>query len=244
MRSRIARKIGLATTLALLAFGQMARADQSDQIVFDVQLKGLKAGELLINGKVENNGYGANGTLQTSGLLGFLRKLRYDATTSGHITGSRFTPTRYVEKADTPDRDRVSTMVYNRGTPISVSQEPPRKPRSTDLDPTQQHGTVDPLTALYSVLRSVTPDEACNRSEQIFDGTRRSQVTLNAPQKQGNTVVCTGEYRRLAGFSKSDMAKKSVFPFTLTYSPTGNGRLEVTEITTDTIYGEGRLKRR
>ncbi|WP_406869958.1 DUF3108 domain-containing protein [Thioclava sp. 'Guangxiensis'] len=239
-------KIVLAGALALgqIATGYAARADQSDQITFDVELKGIKAGELLINGKIEGNGYGANGTLQTTGLLGFIRKVRFDATANGYITGQRFTPTRYVEQADTPDRDRVSTMVYNRGTPISVSQEPPRKPRSTDLDPTQQHGTVDPLTALYSVLRSVPADEACNRSEQIFDGSRRSQVKLNAPQKQGKNVICTGEYRRLSGFSKSDMSKKSVFPFTLTYSPTAKGRLEVSQIATDTIYGEGRLIRR
>ncbi len=40
------------------------------------------------------------------------------------------------------------------------------------------------------------------------------------------------------------MADKSRFPFSMTYAPLPDGRLRVTEIAMDTIYGKGRLTRR
>ena len=235
-----------AWALALVLAGlHPASADQTDHIVFDVVLKGITAGELVIDGKIVGNSYGAKGRMQTTGLAGAIKKIRYDASADGSFAQGRFTP-RAVEVAARRGDDRSrNTVIYNGGTPVSVVHEPPRKPRPTDVNPARQSGTIDPLTALYAVLRDVPPAEACQLSVTMFDGTKRSQVALSSPQANGDGVVCTGEYRRLEGFSEKDMAEKSRFPFTLTYAPTADGtRLRVVEISTDTILGKGRLKRR
>ena len=113
------------------------------------------------------------------------------------------------------------------------------------MDPAKQTGTIDPLTALYAVLRDVDRGEACKLDVKLYDGSKRTQVKLEPAQSKGANVICAGEYRRLEGFSAKDMDEKSRFPFTLTYAPTPDGaRLQVIEIATDTIYGKGRLKRR
>lgn len=241
-RATLPLAAALAATLCLAA---PLHADQTDRIVFDVSLRGVSAGRLSINGKIEGANYGANGTLETTGLLGFLRKIRYDATVAGSHTAGTFTPQRFDETANRPGDESEHVIVYQNGTPVSVSRNPPRKPRKTDVDPAKQGGTIDPLTALYAVLRDVDRDEACKLNVTMYDGARRSQVSLNAPQADGDGVTCTGEYRRLEGFSAKDMKEKSRFPFTLIYAPTPDGkRLQVVEINTDTIYGTGRLKRR
>ncbi|OCX61018.1 hypothetical protein BFP70_16315 [Thioclava sp. SK-1] len=231
----------VALTLSLLP--APVRADQQDHIVFDVTLKGIRAAELRINGKIVGDGYGANGTLKTTGLIGAIRKLRYDTTVNGHTDGTRFAPMRYEENADTPSRQSSNTIVYKSGTPVSVAKVPPRPRDDRDLDPRQQNGTVDPLTALYAVLRDVDRDAACKLNVAIFDGARRSSVQLSQPETSGQMLSCRGEYRRVAGFSDNDMKEKSRFPFTLTYAPAPNGRLQVVEISTDTVYGKARLKR-
>jgi len=243
LRARRATLFALLASLGVLQPTLPARADQSDQIVFDVVLKGIRAGELVINGKIVGTSYGANGVLQTAGLIGLLRKIRHDATVSGGYRNGRFTPMRFSEKSDTPRGKSTHEIVYKNGTPIAVSQVPPRKPRDTDVDPAKQGGTIDPLTALYAVLRDVDRDQACQLDVKMYDGAKRSQVRLFDPRPEGKGVVCSGEYRRLAGFSAKDMAEKSRFAFTLHYDPTTNGRLQVDEIETDTIYGKGRLKR-
>lgn len=220
-------------------------ADQSDRIVFDFSLRGLPAGQLSINGKITGNSYAANGVMETTGLLGAMRKLRYDAATSGAYANGRFTPQRFDETAQRGGDTFTYVMVYKGGTPVSVSRTPPRAPRDTDVDPAQQGGTIDPLTALYAVLRDVDRAEACTLSAFLYDGSKRTQVVLNSPRTDGTTVTCAGEYRRIGGFSARDMKEKPVFAFTLTYAPTPDGkRLRVVDVSTDTILGKGRLKRR
>lgn len=232
----------LGTTLALSA---PAKADQTDRIVFDVVLKGLTAGRLTINGKITGTQYGANGVMETTGLAGLLKTIRYDATVSGGFAAGRFTPQHFALKSQRGDARSAQTIVYKGGVPVSVSREPPRTPRPADVDPAKQGGTIDPLTALYAVLRDVNKDEACQLSVTLYDGAKRSQVALNPAKVQGERVSCAGEYRRLQGFSEKEMAEKSRFPFTLTYAPTPDGaRLQVIEISTDTILGKARMKRR
>ena len=242
-------RIGAMLTAPLLAavmglgLAAPAMSEQKDAIVFDVELKGIRAGRLAINGVSDGARYSANGVLETTGLVGAIRKIRYEAAVYG-AEGSRFTPVKYTEKADTPKRQSTFEMSYKSGTPVKVVQTPERKPRATDVAPSTQSGTIDPLTALYAVLRDVDRDQACKFNATMFDGARRTQVALSAPQQSGDGVVCAGEYRRVAGFSEKDMAEKSRMKFTLTYAPTRDGRLQVQEISTDTIYGKGRLKRR
>ncbi|WP_245826435.1 DUF3108 domain-containing protein [Rhodobacter aestuarii] len=240
------RPFRIMTTFALLgALAQPVAADQTDHIAFDVVLKGIKAGELVIDGKIQGNRYGVRGVMQTTGLAGAIKKIRYDASADGTFSRGRFSPRSTAVSAQRGNSRSKNAVIYNAGVPSSVIHEPPRTPRSSDVDPAKQGGTIDPLTALYAVLRDVDRDEACKLKVTMFDGTKRSQVALSSPQAAGDGVVCSGEYRRLAGFSDKDMAEKTRFPFTLTYAPTPDGqRLQVVEISTDTILGKGRLKRR
>ncbi len=220
------------------------RADQSDAAVFDISIRGISAATLSISGAVEGKSYAASGVMKSSGILGMLKRIRYDAAVNGSLSKGRFTPLRYVEKADTGKRRSEAVMAYRAGVPQVKSYNPPRPPARADIDPATQGGTVDPLTALYAVLRDVPLAEACSLKVFLFDGRRRSQVVLTAPRTSGDTITCRGEYRRLEGFSAEDMAEKSRFPFTLTYGPAAEGMVHVTEISMDTLYGKGRVIRR
>ncbi|TDQ56110.1 DUF3108 domain-containing protein [Phaeovulum veldkampii] len=246
MPSRFPPRAGVLALAALLSLSAapLARADQSDQMVFDLTLKGLTAGRLSVSGRIEGGSYAAKGTLQSAGLIGALRKVRYDADVSGSVRATRFTPARYAERADTGKRESESVMDYKAGVPQVRVYNPPRQPRPGDIAPATQGGTIDPLTALYATLRDVPAAQACNSTVVLFDGRRRSQVTLAAAKADGEGLQCAGEYRRLAGFSDKEMADKTRFPFRLVYKPAANGMMRVVEVSMDTIYGKGALKRR
>lgn len=234
----------LLSCLLSLTIGLPSQADQQDAAVFDISIRGVSAATLSISGAVKGKAYAASGVLKSSGILGMLKRIRYDASVSGTLSNGRFTPARYEEKADTGKRKSESVMAYRRGVPQVKSYIPPRPPAKGDIDPATQGGTVDPLTALYAVLRDVPAAEACKLRVFLFDGRRRSQVVLTAPKTEGGNITCRGEYRRLEGFSADDMAEKSRFPFALTYADAGNGMVHVTEISLDTLYGKGRMIRR
>ena len=234
-----------ALAALLLAIGSTpAAADQQDSAIFDLHLRGLRAGTLSVSGAIEGASYAASGKLQSSGILAAIKKIRYDAKVSGSVSGSRYTPRTYQETADTGRRQSESLMEYRAGVPQLKVYNPPRKPEDQDIDPATQGGTVDPMTAAYATLRDVPEAEACQLNLTLFDGKRRSQVQLSNPVMQGDRITCAGEYRRLEGFSDKDMAEKTRFPFRLIYNPAQNGVLRVGEVQMDTLYGKGVLKRR
>jgi Protein of unknown function (DUF3108) len=245
---KVHARIGaVAAMLALLTGSGLsgpAFADQKDQMVFDVTLKGIRAGLLSISGAVEGGSYAASGTLKTTGIVGAIKKIRYDASSAGRTKGGSFTPARYSEKANTGKRQSESVMAYKGGVPQVKVYNPPRAAAPGDVNPADMGGTVDPLTALYAVLRDVPQDQACRLKVGMFDGKRSSQVVLSQPETADGNVTCAGEYRRLKGFSADDMAEKQRFAFRLTYAPAENGMLRVTEVSMDTLYGKGSLTRR
>jgi hypothetical protein len=97
---------------------------------------------------------------------------------------------------------------------------------------------------MFATLRDVPAGEECNLSLKLFDGKRRSQVTLGAPSPVDGGVACPGEYRRVAGFSADDMAEMSRFPFTVYLEPREGGMMQVREVVMESLYGNARLKRR
>lgn len=233
--------------LMLLSLAAPPAAAQSQQGTerhsFDITLLGIRAASLTFTAREAQGQYRVEGTLQSQGAATAIRRLRYEGTTVGQRRGDRYLPQTYAEETDTGKRQSAAVMRYKDGVPQVAEHRPPRPARAGDLDPATQGGTVDPLTAVFATLRDVDATRACTLSLVIFDGRRRSRVTLSDPQPAGDGLRCTGEYRRLAGFSADDMAERSRFPFTLQLSPVGEGRLRVVEVQAETLFGRAVLRR-
>ena len=218
--------------------GAPALADGKTNAVFNVAIRGITAGTLTVKGTESGGAYATTGVLQSGGLVGLVKSLKYTAKSQGAVTGSSFRPSRYDENADTGKRKSKTTMTYSGGVPKVVAGS------TGDLSPASQKGTVDPQTAIYAAFRDVDKADVCKLNVQMFDGKRRSQVRLASPRADGNMIKCDGEYRRLKGFSAADMAEKTRFPFNLYYAPTGDGRYRVEKVVTQTLYGNATMTRR
>jgi Protein of unknown function (DUF3108) len=218
-------------------------AAQTDQGTFDLQIRGFSAGVLQFSGSEDGGRYAVAGKLESSGVAAMLRKVRYDAKTSGRVAGGRWSPARYEEQADTGKRQSQSLLDYRGGVPRE-RLKPSRADNPAYVDPATQKGTVDPLTALYALLRDMPEAEACNLKLVLFDGARRSQIALGVRGTEGGAITCAGEYRRLAGFSAAELAEKQRFAFRVTYGPAGTGRVRVVLVTMETLYGRAALTRR
>jgi hypothetical protein len=233
----------VAAALFALALTPAHAQQMRQDARFDVEIRGLKVGVLSFAG-VENGGsYAVSGTMQSTGLAGAVRKMRYDAKVTGRINGSGFAPARYEQSGGSGSRYTEEVVVWQAGLPKIEKREPPREARPTDADPAQQRGTVDTLTALYATLRDVAPGQECKSSVIMYDGRYRMQLKIAAAKADGAAVSCSGEYVRLAGFSPEDMAERTRFPFTLRYEPSGD-RMRVTEVAMTSLWGKARLVRR
>jgi hypothetical protein len=221
-----------------------ARAEVTFDGQFDVVFRGIVAGRATWRAHEAPGAYAVSALLQSTGLLRLVADIRYVAEVRGTRRGDRFLPARYKEELNTGQRQQAAVMAFRNGVPVVEKVEPPQPPGPNDLDPARERGVVDPLTALYTLLRDVPADRACTARATIFDGRRRSQVTLASPRPNGERIVCAGEYRRLAGFTEFEMRERQRFPFQLAYASDGNGGLRVVEVTIDTVYGQARLLRR
>lgn len=222
-----------------------ARAQQTvTEAAFDLYFAGIRAGIVAFKGITTDNQYSVAGRIQSTGLLRLVANLRYDARSIGRIVGDRFVPSRYQEVANTGRRQSDALMEYEGGVPQVKRYAPPREPKPYDLDPATQGGTLDPAASVFYLLRDVPREKACRGSVEMFDGQRRSRLTVANPRTEGQKLVCDGEYRRLAGFAPWEMEEKTRFPFSVTYVPNGNGEMKVESVRIDTLYGIAKLNRR
>lgn len=231
--------MSLLRSIALAALPLCAAPALAEEMVFSFTLKGITAAQLSIAGQVSSAGYSASGTLKSAGALGAVKKIRYDAKAQG-AAGSRLTPTRYTERADTPKRQSQLVMSYQNGTPSSLTYTPARTGETPNL--AAHKGSLDPLTALYTVLRDQPEASACQANFSTFDGKRSARVKLSKGALEGDQLSCKGSYTRVSGFSAREMAEKTRFEFTITYKRVG-AVMRAQEIALDTIIGKGRLTR-
>lgn len=237
--SRLAGLLGLCVTLAAPA---PAGAQQRDQGTFELAIRGITAGRLSFDGKIDGKSYAVVGKLHSSGILAMLRKIRFDAAASGRLRSGAWRPLRYEEVADTGRRQSRSRLEYVDGVPREMLKAS-RAGVPNYVDPATQGGTVDPLTALFAMLRTVKVAEACKLKLVMFDGARRSQISLSAAEVTGEVMSCSGDYRRLKGFSEAEMAEKRRFAFRVTYEPAGDGMVRISQIALETLYGRALLTR-
>lgn len=235
----------LAAALMSLTLAAPALAEKvTETATFDFVVAGLKAGTLTLAGTQDGAGYAVQGKLGSSGLVSFVRQVSYAGTASGALRGDSFRPASYRESANTGERQSEVVLEWQGGVPSVVLYKPEGKKRKHDIDPADQVGSVDPLTAAFAILRSVEAGKECQAALTMFDGRRASKIALSNRKAEGATVTCAGEYRRVAGFSPREMSKRTRFPFTLTYEPDGKGRMKVVQVAMETTFGTAQMVRR
>ena len=135
-------------------------------------------------------------------------------------------------------------MHWNGKKPVVDKYQPAREKRSYDIVPAKQTGTMDLLTAAYSTFKTTSADSLCNTVHDMFDGRRRSKLILAKPKISGKTATCAGTYKRVAGFSPSQMQKKVNFPFSLRYEQMDDGNYRFMEFTANATFGKIRATRK
>lgn len=234
--------IGLKSITAA-AFVLTASVAQAERLQFSISVGGFPVGTIETNGTVKGNQYSATGKMRTSGLVSMIRSFKYDGKVRGSVRGDTFMPKSYSEQFDTGSRVSNVAMSYSNGVPRVDKYVPKRAPRPYDIKASAQKGTVDVLTGAYATLRDVKAENLCNKTIKMFDGRRRTNISLKKPKISGDGATCSGIFSRIAGYPADDLAKQKHFPFTLSYTKRGDV-YSLQEFTTQSTLGKVRAKRR
>ncbi len=218
-------------------------ADETITARFDIRLGPLKVADLVVGAEVTDRAYALAARVTSAGLAGAFRDVRFDMNAEGRREAGALFPARYAEDIDTGRRLAVVELRYRNGLPDIAHILPDHAPTPWDISLPDQRGTVDPLSALLRVMY-LDSRGPCNWQINVFDGRRRSELMLGPTRPDGSGVICTGHYRRIAGFSPEDMAERITFPITAHYAPDDRGELRLTRVDADTLYGRVRIIRR
>ena len=146
----------------------------------------------------------------------------FDGTVRGALTnGWAAIPATYQGAHKNRGGARNTVMSFSGNRPSAVKITPQRDSRKYDVDPLAQSGTVDPVTASFMLLRDRPLEQACNQRVEMFDGAKRTRISLGKRQKTDEGWVCNGVYERLAGFSSRALEKQRRFSFTIYLSEQG-----------------------
>lgn len=233
-----------AILLAALAMAGSAVAQGRERGVFDIYLADIRVGLFAFSGVETRGRYSTAGQLRSTGLIGALADVRYDAKSQGRIVGDRFVPESYVENGNIGSRSTDLVISYKNGVPEPPIFDPPRPDGRPRLDPGSQGDAIDLMTMLYTLLKDVPDREVCDYDAFVYDGVRRTQVSMRLETRAPDRVTCAAEYRRVAGFSSAEMADRPVFPFRLIYDAMPGGGFRATALDLETVYGVVRLERR
>lgn len=231
--------LGAVVGLGLLVSGAQSLANTARAIdtIYDFYLGGIKAGEVSIDANVTGDQYRATSILRTAGIVGFFYKASFEAETEGTLAPNGLMPVRFHADSRMRSKEQSVEMRYANNAPREVLAEPAFDPRPWQVEPTEQIGALDPISAAISALAPMPRAEICNRSVDVFDGRRRYSIDLGKPVVEGKRIKCPALYRRVAGFKPKMMKKNPQFPFNIWYEERPDGMAHIVRAAGESMFG-------
>ena len=189
--------------------------------IYDLYLGGIRAGELAIESAFRDGRYSATSVLRTAGVVGALLQASFEAETEGRLGEDGLEPMRFRADSRMYSDAQTVEMTYDGRVPATVDAEPPFDPKPWQIEPGDQAGTLDPISAALTALAPAPVDAICDRSVEIYDGRRRYAVDLGEPEVDGDRIVCPARYRRVAGYKPKELAETIEFDVWFETRPDG-----------------------
>lgn len=225
--------------LIALCVSALAAHAQSD--VFDLTVAGIPLATVTLRAESSDGAYTAFSSIAPNGFVGAFTDYAYSGRATGRMDASgKLKPVRFESDSTSPRATRRTEIDWVNGAPVNVSVVPPRR---SQVDPLRGSGALDPVSAGFALLRENDPGKVCDTEVEVFDGSRRSRLALGKPVADGQMVVCSGSYSRLEGEAHT-LSNQSEYPFRLTFSPNGAGKVRLERIETKTRFGVAVVSRR
>lgn len=228
--------------LVIAPLGTAHAAD--DKAAFSLKLRGFTMGLVTLSSSADAQRYTVGGVIINTGVSRIFRQFSYTGAANGMVRNGNLRPDRYKEVADTGRRSSEALITYRNGVPTVEQYTSPKKAGPDAPDPATQGGTVDPLTAIFALLRDVPRAQACQLDVYIFDGKRRTRIAMQPAGIKDGLPFCIGRYSRLQGFTAEEVARHKKFGFVLNYRDGPNDILQVNDVSFDSFYGTAVILRK
>ncbi|MEO1329290.1 MAG: DUF3108 domain-containing protein [Pseudomonadota bacterium] len=215
---------------------------------YDIYLGGVPIAEGRLRARVTEISYAAKTDIRAAGVLQSMFEARVQSQTQGSRPDPESVPRAdalnpgvFQMKSIFQDKKFDMRMDFAEGAPSEIFAEPKYKKKKYEIDPKDQRGALDPISAVLMAFLPAASGDVCDRTIPVFDGRRRFDIVFLRAAKsyeegRRRIVECDAVFRRVAGF-KPSMMKKRDFPFVVKFNVRRDGRPTATQAWGETDYG-------
>jgi len=207
------------------ASGEQSAGPQSAlALAMTIYAGGITIGKVDMDAKFIGDKYHVSSNLETSGVVNAFWQSQIQATSSGKLDNHVLQPSLYDSfyTGHAANHQEVS-LSYEDGTPVRLYANPPYSTTGYEVKPEEKKATFDPLSAVIYITSGVgaEPNNPCGVKAPVYDGRRRYNINMTKVRLdnvnmdnglyKGPALVCSIEYKQLAGF-KPRVLKDANFP--------------------------------
>jgi hypothetical protein len=200
------------------------RPESTLAVNYSIAFWAIPFGHTHYDGTLDANSYSAKVHFQTSGMVSAFWNFVIDAAASGKIAAHSIAPAVYDSYSQ--DRSKPTQRVkvtFDKDEPVTFA-DPPYDMSTYPVTEEQKAGTLDPMSAITSVLSGVKADtkNPCGTGVQVFDGRRRYDIVFtylkDEPVKLGNGVfsgsahLCQIHFNYIAGYKQKIIREGKQLP--------------------------------
>lgn len=200
--------------MVLLPLGLAARAEPI-RAVYGVQAAGMQVMRIeAIYDLTSAGGYRIESSFRFTGIAGWFASGQQTGRAEGRWQGDAVRPLRFQGEGRWRGDLRQVVLDYPAGQPVLRLLTPPDDPDREQVPEAMRRDTIDSLSALAQLTRSLATTGRCDGRAAVFDGRRRADFqSVTAGQEvlqpwrnawAGPATRCAFTARQLAGFRHED----------------------------------------
>lgn len=206
---------------AILLAPSAYAADANVKSKFSVYFKGVPVGVFSSSVEITGNRYSINGKAKTNKFVSVIASSKARFSASGTISGNKIVPDENAYSYKSGKRKGHGSMAFRGADVVKISAKPKRKIKkdTVPLNASHKSKVLDPVsTLLFTVANGASTNgrEVCNRTQKVFDGRNRMNLTFFYKGKgdvrpegySGEVYKCGVTYHPIAGHRTSNKGTK------------------------------------
>jgi hypothetical protein len=212
----------LASGLLVSGLSPSAASAQPVRAVYEVYAAGMTILQVEAVFDISASGYRVETRLRTQGVAAGFVPGEQTSRASGAWAGAAPRPETFHSQGIWRGRARRITLGWESGDPVVRSLEPPDEEEREPVPVEARRGTMDALSAVALLSRTVARSGHCEGQAPVFDGRRRSVFLSRTVQRElirpwraawhGQALRCEFEGRQIAGFLRDQSRDRAAAP--------------------------------
>lgn len=214
--------------IGLLCHGAAHAASIADMpsglhLNYEMYAAGLQVADLETGFSITPQTYQMNLAYHTTGMVGLFFHAHQITSVNGNWLGARPAPVRFFGEGTLRGEQRLTDINYAMGRPTIRQLVPPNVNEREPVPEAMQTDSIDTLSALVDLIRTVATTGRCELSVHTFDGRRAIEIEAHTVGEEtltplrrsafnGQALRCDFTGRLLAGFKIGDNRERDSRP--------------------------------